>query len=516
MASTSPASFSYLSTSSSRISGLASGMDIDSIIEKLMKAESAKMEKLQQQKQKYEWQRDSYRSVNTKLEAFRTESFNKYSMPSNFLAKTATSSDSSKVGVTATSSATGNLTISSVSKLASAGSVKGTGITDKNGLAASKSTTIGDLNGASSTGTSILKLNIYKNTGDKKLTPVEIEYSSTDTLEVIAKKINSKGGLTAVVGTNGAFSITSNATGNYSGGSIQLVEDTDGLLNKLNITGTGSNLANGINAEYTLNDVKMESQKNSFTELGYNISLKSTFNEATPAVTITSSLNTDSIVDTVKSFVELYNGLVDSISPQTKEKKNYNYSPLTNAQKVEMSEDEIEKWETQAKQGLLRNDESITKVLSEMRSSIYSVTSNKDSKYNTLFNIGITTSSTYTDGGKLEIDEDKLRAAIEANPEAVADLFTRSAKANGGSDKGGLIDQVRSIAKVGIDSIALKAGKQDSIEGTFSLGKNIASLTERIESWADKLKDIENRYFTQFSAMETAIQKANSQSSLFA
>ena len=52
----SASSYSYLQTANNRFSGLASGMDIDSIVEKLMKAESAKMEKLQQQKQKYKGQ----------------------------------------------------------------------------------------------------------------------------------------------------------------------------------------------------------------------------------------------------------------------------------------------------------------------------------------------------------------------------------------------------------------------------------------------------------------------------
>ena len=103
MTSTNSASFSYLSTTGNRFTGLASGMDIDSLVEKLMKAESAKMEKLQQQKQTYEWQRDAYRGINVKLEAFRTEAFDKYK-PSTFSTKTASVSDSSKVSVTASSS----------------------------------------------------------------------------------------------------------------------------------------------------------------------------------------------------------------------------------------------------------------------------------------------------------------------------------------------------------------------------------------------------------------------------
>ena len=54
MASSISSSYSYLQTANSRISGLASGIDTEAMVEKLMKAQSVQMEKLQQQKQKYE------------------------------------------------------------------------------------------------------------------------------------------------------------------------------------------------------------------------------------------------------------------------------------------------------------------------------------------------------------------------------------------------------------------------------------------------------------------------------
>ena len=50
-----------------RITGLASGMDIDDIVSKLMQTERAPLDKLKQKKQTLEWQRDSYREVNTKI-----------------------------------------------------------------------------------------------------------------------------------------------------------------------------------------------------------------------------------------------------------------------------------------------------------------------------------------------------------------------------------------------------------------------------------------------------------------
>ena len=53
-----------------RIGGLASGMDIDTLVSDLMKAERLPLDKLTQKKQILEWQRDDYRSMNTLLSDF--------------------------------------------------------------------------------------------------------------------------------------------------------------------------------------------------------------------------------------------------------------------------------------------------------------------------------------------------------------------------------------------------------------------------------------------------------------
>ncbi|HWI47288.1 MAG TPA: flagellar filament capping protein FliD, partial [Rummeliibacillus sp.] len=50
----------------------------------------------------------------------------------------------------------------------------------------------------------------------------------------------------------------------------------------------------------------------------------------------------------------------------------------------------------------------------------------------------------------------------------------------------------------------------------YSLGTQMISLKSKINVWTDRLKDIENRYWNQFTAMETAISKANSVQSMFA
>lgn len=504
-------SFSYLQTANNRFSGLASGMDIDSIVEKLMKAESMKMEKLQQQKQKYEWQRDAYRDINSKLEAFRKDAFDNYK-PSDFLAKAATVSDPSKVSVEATASANGTLTISSAT-LATTG-YKKVSLT-ANGSTASSTTTLGELGVVDNGGSYTMKLNVLQKDGKMKET--NITYSASEKIGDFVNKLNTSGaGITAIF-NNGEMSISSNATGNVSGGSVQVTSDNGAVFQELGFTANATGeITNGTDASYTINGITKTSDSNSFTELGYNITLNNTISSN---VTISSGTDTDAIVDKVKSFIELYNGLVESLNSKVDEKKSYSYQPLTDAQKAEMTDDEIKKWEEQAKQGILRNDSVISSVISSMREMVYAVQTTKDSKFNALYNIGITTSKEEASTGKLSIDENKLRKAIEANPEAISDLFTRAAVVDPTTKKvteqGGIITRLRTSAKSAIDLIGEKAGKSGAVDNTFTLGRTLISVDERIEEWKDRLKRIEDRYYRQFTAMEEAMNKANSQSSIF-
>ncbi len=105
-------------------------------------------------------------------------------------------------------------------------------------------------------------------------------------------------------------------------------------------------------------------------------------------------------------------------------------------QKEALSEDEIKKWENIAKKGTLRNDSTLSSLLTKMRTSIY--TSVNDTSFDNLAKIGIATTNNYLDGGKLEIDEEKLRAAIAEDPNGIYNLFM----ADGEKDADGKYTQI--------------------------------------------------------------------------
>ncbi|MBM7700754.1 flagellar filament capping protein FliD [Kurthia huakuii] len=509
--------FSYLQYKN-KVSGLVSGMDIDSIMEKLMKAESAQMEKLQQQKQKYEWKRDAYRDVNTKLSTFEKNAFTDYGLKSSWNMKNVSASNESASAV-ATSSANGTLNITE-GKLATAAQ----SVVDMSSSNITADSTMASLGMTSSSGS--FSISAIDNTGN--LVEKTISYASTDKVSDVMSKINASGvGITALA-SGDKLSLTANnegtvkdEDGNTTKQSMFITKDDNGLFAKLGVLAEGSKggdiiadkganatITEGSNGYVVANGVKIEGTSNKYTISGYQVTLNKNITTNDAATKITSTNDTDKVVDKVKKFVDSYNELIADLGKQTAEKKKVGYAPLTDAQKAEMSKDEIEKWEVAAKQGLLKGDSTINKVLSDLRSTLSTYGSGSEDM---LAKIGITTSKSYKDNGKLEIDEDKLRKALESDPDVVSRIFTGD-----GNGNDGIVSKMRTTAQNAVKTIQKTAGSATSeSDATYSLGKTITSLDNKIDDWKDRLKGIEERYWKQFSAMENAIQKANSQSSIF-
>ncbi|MCX8130717.1 MAG: flagellar filament capping protein FliD [Clostridia bacterium] len=82
-----------------RMTGMSTGLDVEGMVQKLMSVERAKVDKVKQQKQLKEWQRDDYRSVTNLLRGFRDEYFDVLKPSTNFRSEgafTATGATSSK------------------------------------------------------------------------------------------------------------------------------------------------------------------------------------------------------------------------------------------------------------------------------------------------------------------------------------------------------------------------------------------------------------------------------------
>lgn len=97
-----------------RLTGFASGLDLNQMVSDLMKAQRMPLNKLTQQKTLLEWKRDSYRDVNKLLTEFSNLSFD-MTLQRSYTQKAVTTSNSQKVTATAPPTATnGTYTISNV------------------------------------------------------------------------------------------------------------------------------------------------------------------------------------------------------------------------------------------------------------------------------------------------------------------------------------------------------------------------------------------------------------------
>ncbi|WIL34981.1 flagellar hook-associated protein 2 [Bacillus stercoris] len=487
-----------------RITGLASGMDIDDIVSKLMKTERAPLDRLTQKKQTLEWQRDSYREVNTKIKEFQDYmSKNTLTYPSTYQSKTVTSSNESVLTATGSASAPNSSSTVEVASLATAATYKANNYTGY---------TQGDYN---------LAFNVVA-PGETTAKTVNISVTSADTIDnVISKLNNSDLGVSAFKdkiwnGTEYVETIAFSSKATGAGGSIQAADAStaDFMSGQLGFSLDADNkitaYKEGTNAKVTINGFEMEKLSNNFTVNGVTYSIKNT-TAATGPVTTSVSTDVDGIYNQIKEFVDKYNELVDSLNEKLQEEKYRDYTPLTSEQKEAMSDKEVELWEEKAKSGLLRNDSSISTGTNQMRTDFYSKV-NADGKSYQLTEFGITTSGAYQMRGHLEINEDKLKAKIQEDPQSVAALFTSGTNSSAYSDKG-IMKRIGDTLKSTVKSIEAKAGNSTMGTNDYSIGKNLNTISTDITKMQDRLTTIENRYYTKFSAMDSAIQKMNEQSS---
>ncbi|OXS58503.1 flagellar hook-associated protein 2 [Bacillus sp. V-88] len=486
-----------------RIGGLASGMDTDQIIKDLMKAERIPLDKLGQKKQYLEWQRDDYRDMNKMMFDFSNLIFDGVMKQGTYTQKTVSVSDPSVVSVKNINSTTdfsGTLEVGNLAK--SATIISGvTGITDS-------SKTIKDLMGLTGKQKINIKSVLKDGTLDPKGTSIEFD-PEKETLNSLISKINQQTGVSVFFDEKSQkFSFTAKNSGDASGNDIVLSDETGTFFDSLQLT--DSNFSGvrqeGVNATFTYNGLTTTRPSNTFTINGFELTLK---NKSTGPVTFTSAPDTDKILEKIVKFVDEYNKLIEKVNGEVNEKKYRDFQPLTAEQKESMEEKEIELWEEKSRSGTLRNDSVLTSGLNKMRTDLYLPISGGTSGISQLAQIGIETTSNYLDRGKLIIDENKLKEAISKDPNAIYEIFAKDAAT---SNEQGIARRLRDTLKTTMDSIEKKAGKASSTNNTFTLGRLLNNMESQMDRFEDRLTQVEDRYWRQFTAMEKAIQRSNEQS----
>ncbi|MBD5139613.1 MAG: flagellar filament capping protein FliD [Ruminococcus sp.] len=230
-------------------------------------------------------------------------------------------------------------------------------------------------------------------------------------------------------------------------------------------------------------------------------------------ITVETQKDTSGIKDVLKSFVEDYNKLIEDLYSEintSRPKKSGDYfDPLTDEQKDEMDADEIEKWEEQAKQGLLYRDSNIQKFLSEIRGVMA-----KGIDGFTLRDMGIKLTDSWRDNGKLEIDEAKMDSAIEAYGDKIADFFTGENGLAAKLEK--TIDKAISTKTKNYGYLTSLAGMENTKTDTDNqIYKQMQSIQSIIDKLNEKYEKEQERYWSQFTTLEKYMAQMQQQASYF-
>ncbi|NSW84610.1 MAG: flagellar filament capping protein FliD, partial [Syntrophothermus sp.] len=322
-----------------RVAGLVSGLETQKIVEDLMKAARIPLDKLLQQKQLLQWRQEDYRAINRVLMDFRTNTASPLRLQGTFQAKKATSSDETAVTAVPGGSAqpgTYSIKVNQLAEVAtdistSALSASTTNKIDPNATLESQKAKFARPWG---TTTSLsFTITTYNPDGTRNSKTFTVN-TTVDTLNSVLARINAEAslGVTAFYdASTDKVVISTTRTGDYPTNEIEIADVVDTFaLGTLALSST----AQGKNAIVDINGLTgITKYENTFTLNNITFTLKKT--TASP-VLVTVANDTDRIFETVKSFVDQFNSLLDTINKELTEERYPDYLPLTDAQKEQL------------------------------------------------------------------------------------------------------------------------------------------------------------------------------------
>ena len=559
-----------------RVSGINSGLDTDSIVQELVSAYNTKTAKYQKEQTKLSWKQEIWKGLNTKVYSLYNN-VGKLRFSSAYSTKKTTSSDTTKATVSASSNAVNGTQKLHVLATAQSGYLTGGKLSLREEVTDTDGTTkLQDVKGTVKAETKLSEIgftgdeaSLNINTTDEEGNAVTKTVSLTkdSTIQDVVNALKDNGLNASFDANNGRIFVSSKNTGkaadfSLSSATTKLVEkkDADGnvikdsngkpemesvalsaeeqaaskkLIGLLGLDTDSSNTygnkaakIDGRDAVIALNGVKYTNTTNDFAINGLNISVNgvtddvadpdstdlSSLNDST-AITINTATDSQGIYDTVKDFLTEYNNIINEITKLYNADSAGSYEPLTDDEKDKMSDTEIEKWETKIKDSLLRRDSSLSSVMNAMMTSMSQPIEINGKSYS-LSSFGIQTlgflnaaeneqNAYHIDGDEDDENtsgnQDKLMAAITSDPDTVIEFMKQlSTNLYKSIDDQMQSNDLRSRYKIYNDK---------------EMDKQYTNLTKTIKEWESKVSDKEDYYYKQFSNMETALAKLQSQTS---
>lgn len=277
---------------------------------------------------------------------------------------------------------------------------------------------------------------------------------------------------------------------------------------------TDASKIDGKDAEIELNGVKYTGASNSFNINGLNITALSK-TSGNDEISITTATDTQGIYDKIKDFLTEYNNVINEMTKLYNAASAGSYEPLTDDEKENMSDKEIEKWEQKIKDSLLKNDTTLSGVMTAMQSAMSSAVEINGKKYS-FSSFGIHTlgylnaadneqNAYHIDGDEDDTNTsgntDKLMAAINNDPDNVMTFMQQISN--------------NLYKAIGDKMSSTSLSSAFTIYNDKQMSTEYSNYTKLIKEWETKISDKEDYYYKKFSAMESSLAKLNStQSSL--
>ncbi len=528
-----------------------SGIDVESMVKVGMLSKQNQYDKMYKQETKLSWQKEAYSGVYTDLMNFNVSKLSDYKMQSKMNAMTATTNNTSAFSVSANGSAVAMSHRVEVNELSSNAYLMSTGSIERANAGAAEDsvdlkdsvfqsltdngdgtfhvtfkdgttdTVSGDAEALSFTvDDGVSKLDAEKRTikftyqqladgasfNDlaSKIKGLNLNVTASyDSVNDSFSLYNSKGG------TDNKISLTmgNKATADLFN-NMKLGQSKDGALDPAQTFSYDSSSAAGSTTEIAGSNGKITIDGREYTNItdnkltvgGVTYTL---MDKTTSAAIVTVSQDKDSIVDRVKQFVEDYNAMLDGLQDKYNEQKYSDYDVLTKTQEEGMTKEQIEKWNEKAKSGLLNHDKYIGDIISNMREALATPVDGVDGKYNSAFNLGITTTN---DRGHIKLDENKLKKALDEEPNSVYQVFGKL-DANDDFSGNGVAQRLGDVITKGMSKIKEYAGTTTEPSDGSKLGAKILEWQNKMSDFKTKMSTYETLLYKKYDAMEVALQK---------
>jgi len=327
-----------------------------------------------------------------------------------------------------------------------------------------------------------------------------VQIDADDTLNDLIEKINAAGaGVTASVINDGTgltpyrLQLTSNTTGRagvvaFSTGSAGLALDTLTEASDAVVVLGDVDSANGI---------VVTSSSNTLTDVVEGLTLQLVGTSDDP-VQVTVSHDLDGVVSDLETFISTFNDAMDRVNELTR------YIPESGTR------------------GILLGDHTVRQIQSRLFRVLGGTLNDPDLEYNRLSSVGVMVDSsgggarltlhrTLADGTVID-GESKLREALEADPDAVMELFTRMVE---DADGNPVADGIAARLDQALDGLA------NQVDGTITQRNN--ALQQRVDLFNKRAAEMqelldlkEARLYAQFQAMERALASLQAQQSAVA